>query len=76
MTPDFLAFIARSPVTEMIDRFTEGLQAQGSGRLALKLLLPLGQLAQTKVSGVYTFGNNNVRNNTGGNTLLASVGQQ
>ena len=60
LTADFLSFIARSPVTEMIDRFTEGVQAQGTGRLALKLLLPLGQLAQTRVSGVYAFSNNNI----------------
>ena len=60
LTADFLAFIAKSPVTEMIDRFTEGIQAQGTGRLALKLTLPLGQLPSTKVAGTYVFSNNNV----------------
>ncbi|MES2561974.1 MAG: DUF3971 domain-containing protein, partial [Pseudomonadota bacterium] len=40
---DFLTFIAKSPVTEMIDRFSDGVQATGAGRLALKLTLPLGQ---------------------------------
>ena len=57
-TTDFLAFIARSPVNEMIDRFTEGMQAQGAGRLALTLTLPLGQLATSKVGGNYQFINN------------------
>lgn len=59
-TSEFLAFIAASPVTGMIDRFTEGMQAQGTGRLALKLSLPLGQLATTKVAGTYQLINNQV----------------
>jgi uncharacterized protein (TIGR02099 family) len=57
-TSEFLSFIAKSPVTDMIDRFTEGMQAQGTGRLALKLTLPLGQLATSTVSGSYQFANN------------------
>src|SRR3712207_9211493 len=52
-TADFLAFIAKSPIAEMTDRFAEGVQAQGPGRLALKLTLPLGQLATSKVAGTY-----------------------
>ena len=59
-TSDFLAFIAKSPVTEMIDRFTEGIQAQGTGRLALKLVLPLGELPTSKVAGTYAFTSNNI----------------
>lgn len=55
---DFLAFIEKSPVSEMIDHFTEGMEAQGNGRLALKLVLPLGQLAATKVAGAYQFAAN------------------
>jgi uncharacterized protein (TIGR02099 family) len=60
LSADFLAFVARSPVMEMTERFSEGLQAQGNGRLALKLTLPLGQLTSSKVSGTYVFGNNRV----------------
>ena len=48
----------------MIDHFTESWQAQGSGRLTLKLDLPLPAAArdQTQVAGAYQFT---------GNTLLA-----
>jgi len=57
-TADFLEFIARSPVHGMIDGFTDGMQAQGNGRLGLKLTLPLRALKNTKVSGNYQFANN------------------
>lgn len=59
-TADFLAFVAESPVMGMIDRFTEDMQAQGAGRLALKLAMPLGQLAATKVAGSFQLNNNQV----------------
>ena len=52
-TADFFAFIAKSPVAEMTERVTENMQAQGPGRLNLSLVLPLGQLATSKVAGVY-----------------------
>ncbi len=57
---EFLAFIEASPVAGMIGRFTDAMQAQGAGRLALKLVLPLGQLAGTKVAGSYQLINNQV----------------
>lgn len=57
-TADFLEFIAKSPVSAMIDHFTAGMQAQGRGRLALKLTLPLQRLAKSKVTGVYQFSGN------------------
>jgi uncharacterized protein (TIGR02099 family) len=59
-TSDFLDFIARSPVNAMLDKFTEETRAQGRGRLALKLTLPLATLRDTRVSGAYTFVNNNL----------------
>jgi uncharacterized protein (TIGR02099 family) len=59
-TADFLAFIAKSPVTQMIDRFTEGMQAQGPGRLALKLTLPLGEMPTSKVAGSFAFSGNHI----------------
>lgn len=59
-TGDFLAFIEKSPVLGMIDRFTEGMRAQGDGRLALKLELPLGSLAASRVAGSYQFINNQI----------------
>lgn len=57
-TADFLAFIARSPVNAMIDGFTDGMGAQGRGRLGLKLTLPLRDIDNSKVSGAYQFINN------------------
>ena len=59
-TGQFLEFIAKSPVLGMIDRFTEGMEAQGSGKLALKLEMPLGALDKSKLSGVYRFVNNRI----------------
>lgn len=57
-TADFLAFISESPVNGMINGFTEGMQAQGQGRLGLKLQLPLQSLEKSRVSGSYQFINN------------------
>jgi uncharacterized protein (TIGR02099 family) len=57
-TADFLQFIANSPVADMIDRFSDGMQAEGRGKLALKLTLPLRKMADSKVSGVFQFGGN------------------
>ncbi|MCZ7654220.1 MAG: DUF3971 domain-containing protein [Rhodocyclaceae bacterium] len=54
-TADFLRFVATSPVSEKIDRFTEGMQAEGQGKLALKLTLPLRRLEQSKIDGDYQF---------------------
>lgn len=59
-TAEFLAFIEKSPVSEMIDRFTEGMRAQGDGRLALKLELPLQALEKSRISGVYQFAGNRI----------------
>jgi uncharacterized protein (TIGR02099 family) len=54
-TAEFLSFIEKSPVLDMIDRFTEGMRAQGSGKLALKLELPLREHEKSKVAGSYQF---------------------
>lgn len=63
-TGDFLAFIEKSPVSEMIDGFTEGMSAQGNGRLMLTLELPLGvSNAKSKVAGAYQFSNNQIVGN-------------
>ena len=59
-TADFLAFVARSPVIDMIDRFTDGVQAQGNGRLALTLTLPLGEPSGNRLAGSFEFINNNL----------------
>ena len=60
-TADFLRFIGESPVAGMTDRFTAGMQAEGRGRLALKLALPLRSLKDARVTGSYQFANNQLR---------------
>jgi len=60
-TADFLAFIAESPVNAMINGFTEGMQAEGQGRLGMRLLLPLQSLDRSRVSGSYQFINNRLQ---------------
>jgi len=54
-TEDFLNYIERSPVSENIDRFTEGMHATGSGTLALKLTIPLRKVSNTLTEGEYQF---------------------
>jgi len=60
-TAEFLRFVAESPVAGMIDRFTDGMEAQGRGRLGLKLTLPLRSLKDTRVAGGYQFFGNRLR---------------
>ncbi|MGH8662488.1 MAG: YhdP family protein [Burkholderiales bacterium] len=62
---DFLAFIAKSPVSRMIDDFTRGWQVQGAGRLGIKLSIPLRDTAKSTIAGAYQFA---------GNTLTLSPG--
>lgn len=60
-TGEFLRFIAESPVADMIERFTEGMKAQGRGRLALKLTIPLRSINDSRVAGNYQFVANGLR---------------
>lgn len=57
-TPEFLKFIASSPVSGYIDRFTEGMQGEGAGRLNMRLEMPLRNLERTRVAGSYQMANN------------------
>ena len=59
-TSEFFAFISQSPVLGMIDNFVQGWQAQGSGKLALKLSIPLAATSKTRVAGAYQFTGNTV----------------
>lgn len=59
-TGEFLAFIEKSPVLNMVDHFTAGWQAQGNGRLSLKLAIPLRGSAKPRVAGAYRFAGNTV----------------
>lgn len=57
-TSEFLRFIEESPVTEKIDRFTEGMKAAGNGSLKLELDIPLRHALDTRMRGDYRFLNN------------------
>ncbi len=59
-TPDFLKFIAASPVAGYIEHFTDGMQAEGAGKLDLKLELPLASLDKTRVVGAFQMVNNRI----------------
>ena len=59
-TSEFLSFIERSPVLESIDRFTERLRAEGRGKLALKLSIPLSNAKGTRVAGDFHLVNNRI----------------
>ena len=59
-TREFLSFIEKSPVNGMIDHFTDSWQAQGAGKLTLKLELPLRATEKGQVSGAYQFAANTV----------------
>lgn len=59
-TAEFLAFIEASPVAEKIDRFTEGMRAEGNGRLDLELDMPLRHVLDTSIRGAFQFQNNQV----------------
>ncbi|MGH9578880.1 MAG: YhdP family protein, partial [Terriglobales bacterium] len=59
-TSDFFAFIEKSPVAGFTDHFTRGWQAQGTGRLALTLSIPLRDAAKSTVAGNFQFASNTV----------------
>ncbi len=57
-TAEFLRFVSASPVSEHIGHFTDGMRAEGNGRLDLRLVMPLSALDDTKVGGEYHFAAN------------------
>ncbi|HVL35759.1 MAG TPA: DUF3971 domain-containing protein, partial [Burkholderiales bacterium] len=57
-TAGFLRFIQASPVRAMIDRASDAVTAAGSGRLRLKVDLPLADSSKTRVAGEYDFAGN------------------
>lgn len=59
-TSAFLRFIDESPVGSRIGGFTRGMEAAGSGRLALKLTVPLRHSRDATVEGAYAFQANRI----------------
>jgi uncharacterized protein (TIGR02099 family) len=60
-TQAFVQFIEQSPVDRMIDGFTDGMRATGTGRLNLKISLPLSEFDKTRITGQFQFNNNDLR---------------
>ena len=60
-TQTFLRFIDASPIAGWIEHFTDGAEASGSGKLALKLDLPLGDPGEDHIAGEYTFAGNRIK---------------
>jgi uncharacterized protein (TIGR02099 family) len=60
-TADFLGFVAASPVTRFLDGMTEGLRAQGAGRLQLQLDIPIAKPDGFKLSGDYQLIDNEIK---------------
>src|SRR5262249_8720312 len=59
-TAEFLAFMEKSPVIGMIDHFTDTWQAQGTGKLNLRIEMPLRASEKTQIQGAYQFAANTV----------------
>ena len=55
---DFLKYIQQTPVRRMVGGATDPMAASGRGRLRLKLELPLGEAARTRLAGEYQFTGN------------------
>ena len=60
-TSAFFRFIAQSPVADWTEHVTEGAEATGSGKLALKIEVPLAKPADQRVTGQYTFSGNRLQ---------------
>src|SRR5262249_41196516 len=54
-TAEFMKFIESSPVHAMIGGATEGMLADGRGRLRLKLDIPVARPETTRVAGEFEF---------------------
>ncbi len=58
---DMLRYVNTSPVSRWIGAVTENAEASGNARLELKLGIPLGHAADSKVTGALHFANNDVQ---------------
>lgn len=54
---DGLRFIEHSPIRDAINHFTDGTKGTGTGKLTLKLSIPLDNVNAAKVNGSYTVAN-------------------
>lgn len=59
-TAQFLDYIGTTPVSGMIGNFDRDVRAQGLGKLAIRLDVPLRHAVETKVAGSYQFLSNQI----------------
>ena len=59
-TQDQLRFVNESPVSKNLDQVTTEMRAEGEGKLALSLRLPLGRLQDARIAGNYQFQANKI----------------
>jgi uncharacterized protein YhdP len=59
-TEEFLKYIQQSPVRRMVEGFTDGMRAEGRGKLRLRMELPLDDTAKSRVAGEFQFAGNSV----------------
>jgi uncharacterized protein (TIGR02099 family) len=74
-TAEFLRFVSESPVAQRIDHFTDGMRADGSGGLDLRLVMPLRAVNDTTVRGDYRFTGNRLSLADGLPVLEAASGR-
>ncbi len=60
-TSDFLRFVAESPLAESTNHVAEGAEAGGTGRLALKIEMPIAKPSTHRVDGEYSFAGNRLK---------------
>jgi uncharacterized protein (TIGR02099 family) len=58
---DFIRYITSSPLDATLDHPAAGIDVAGSGKLALKLELPLGKPEAIKIAGDYTLDNGRIK---------------
>src|SRR5260370_31999235 len=58
---DFIRYITSSPLDVTLDHPAAGIDVAGSGKLALKLELPLGKPDAIKIAGDYTLDNGRIK---------------
>lgn len=60
-TANFMDYLKKTPVNEIIGRFPEKVDAKGDGKLAIYLKVPFKEPKKTEVKGTYTFLNNDLK---------------
>jgi uncharacterized protein (TIGR02099 family) len=58
-----LRFIERTPIRQAINGFTDGMRGNGTGKLGLKLVIPLNDTDSTRINGNYTLGAGSLEGN-------------